>query len=375
MYKLPSLNGLRGISIIIVILFHLIHFNIPLEHQELLNRIPIFNGRFGVNIFFIISGFLITSLLMHEEEVFKKISVRNFYIRRTLRIFPAYFFLLFIYFLLQLFGYIHIPGREWLTALTYTKYLNMQEYYTSHTWSLAVEENFYLFWPVIFLMGDRVRKNVVFGLILIVPIIRSITFGSSASWWSEQSFFTRIDAIAMGCFFAFYRNDILAKVNIRWNKMIYASIALLFLLPWLSLLAGTSYLSYIFIAFGVLTGTIANILIACIIMYSVYGPRNNWYKLLNSKVLNYIGILSYSLYLWQQLFIGKRSWWVTHFPQSLIFIFLSALFSYYIIEQPFLRLKSRASKNEKSQFPIQKQQDRSTDNPIISDPPFASSNI
>jgi peptidoglycan/LPS O-acetylase OafA/YrhL len=349
MKKLPSLNGLRAVSIIIVILFHLSRFNFYFD-QETVLRIPIFNGRFGVNVFFVISGFLISSLLLDEERKLGSISVRDFYIRRVLRIFPAYFFLLGVYYILQRTGYIAVPKGAWITALTYTKYFNYHaDFYTSHAWSLSIEEHFYLLWPLFFLLGNETRKNAAFFLVLAVPVMRCYIFNFPVSWIDEQSLFIRIDSIAMGCLFALYKDNILARLSKHWNRYFYGSLCLLFLVPWIERAVEGSYAELVFVAFGVLTGTIANVLIAIILAYSVYGPRGLWYKALNSWILNYIGVLSYSLYLWQQLFVAKNGWWVTHFPQNIGCIFLAAIFSHYLIERPFFRLKSRfAPANKKA---------------------------
>ena len=343
MQKLPSLYGLRALSITIVILAHLTRFSIP-TNQDVMLRIPIFNGQFGVTVFFLISGFLITFLLLQEEERNGSISLKGFYIRRVLRIFPAYFFLLSIYFILQLLGYLHIPKAAWITSLTYTKYLNPRaEFYTGHAWSLSIEENFYLFWPLILMLGDKVRKDAAAYLVLVVPFIRLYVYLYPVDWINDLSIFTRIDAIVMGCYLAIYRNALLARMRSHWNALFYGSLFLLFLLPWFELETKSTYLNLFFVLFGGVSGTISSILIAIIMLYSVYGPEGLWYKMLNSRIFNYIGILSYSLYLWQQLFVLKTKWWVTHFPQNLACIFLTALFSYYIIERPFLWLKSKFS--------------------------------
>jgi len=322
-------------------MFHLFRFNVVLD-QDIVACIPILNGRFGVNIFFVISGFIITTLLLQEEKRAGEISLRNFYIRRTLRIFPAYYFLLFVYFILQLAGYLAISTPAWLTALTYTKYFNYKvEYYTSHAWSLSIEENFYFFWPLIFMMGDKVRKRAAALLIMLPPFIRFYINYHPVYWLSEQSIFIRIDAIALGCFVALYKEAIVAKFKPHWNDLGFYSLMLLFLVPWLDRLVTNTVLELFFVFFGVLTGTIANILIAVLLLYSIYGPKGAWYNILNSNFLNYIGMLSYSLYLWQQFFISKTEWWVTAFPQNICLIFLSSMFSRYVIEQPFLKLKSR----------------------------------
>jgi peptidoglycan/LPS O-acetylase OafA/YrhL len=341
MEKLPSLNGLRAVSIIIVLLFHLLRYTFDVNLDDVF-RVPIFNGRFGVNVFFIISGFLITTLLLQEERKTGHISFRKFYIRRTLRIFPAYYFLLLVYLVLQLLNLIEISRAAWITSLTYTKYINYRiEFYTSHAWSLSVEENFYLFWPLIFKAGDKARKRFA-ALLIVLPIfVRLYINYYPLDWLDEQSVFVRIDAIAIGCLVALYKSEIIAMLESRWNDLFFYCVLLLFLIPWLDRLVENTFLEIIFVCFGVLTGIMANVLIAGILLYSVYGPKGGWYKLLNSKVFNYVGILSYSLYLWQQFFIDKREWWITQFPQNLGCIFLAAIFSHYVIERPFLRLKSK----------------------------------
>ncbi len=232
----------------------------------------------------------------------------------------------------------------WLTALTYTKYLNYRvEWYTAHAWSLSIEENFYLFWPMVFLLGDKVRKNVAFCLVLMVPIVRSYLYYNPVSWINELSLFVRIDSIAIGCLFALYRKEIIKALSPHWNKLFYSSLIILFLLPWVAVWTGEDGIGFLFIPLGALHGMIADLLIAVIMMYSVFGPKGIWYRTLNSRVFEYVGLLSYSLYLWQQIFVSERNWWVTHSPQNVFCIIGAALFSYYIIERPFLKLKSRFS--------------------------------
>jgi peptidoglycan/LPS O-acetylase OafA/YrhL len=318
-------------------------------------HIPIFDGQFGVNIFFVISGFLITTLLLQEEAQTGSISLKAFYTRRALRIFPAYYFLLLVYWILQLSGYLHISHPAWLTALTYTKYLNYRiEWYTAHAWSLGIEETFYLFWPLLFIGGEKIRKNTIISIILIVPIVRSWLYFYPVQWINDQSLFTRIDAIAMGCFFALYQATIINYLSPHWTKFFYISVTGLFAIPWLAELSDSSNFSLLFVSLGILHGTIANLLIATIMMYSVFGPPSRWFSILNSKAFNYVGLLSYSLYLWQQFYISGKNTWITQFPQNTVLIFLTAMVSYYLIEKPFLKLKSRFSLKKKApKFNIQ----------------------
>ena len=345
--KYPSINGLRAISIILVIIYHLQMNNDIFTELSLINWLEPFisfvtDGHLGVNVFFVISGFLITSLMLNEELNTGTVSLKGFYLRRILRIFPAYFALLLVYSILQLFGYIHISDASWLTAITHTKYFNWSlDWYTAHGWSLSIEEHFYIFWPLIFISRKGWRKTVAVFLIFIVPIIRIADNLYQIRGINELTIFMRVDSIAMGCFFALYKDSILKAIAPHWKKIFYISLIGLFLLRYFPMLADKINMGYIFIPLGSTHGSVANILIALLMMYSIFGPKGIWYQLLNLKAVNYIGLLSYSIYLWQQIFISGSTNWFNQFPANLMCIALVALSSYYLIEKPFLKLKSR----------------------------------
>ncbi|MEO6721662.1 MAG: acyltransferase [Ferruginibacter sp.] len=356
--KYPSINGLRAISITLVVIHHLCLQNRIFKIfadtawlKPLLSFLQ--DGQLGVNVFFVISGFLITSLMQQEEIKTNTVSLKDFYIRRTLRIFPAYYTLLLVYFVLQLLGYIHIPKESWLTAATYTKYFNWKlDWYTRHAWSLSIEEHFYILWPLIFLAGNKVRKIISISLIIIVPFVRLYEFFHPTSWLNELTIFTRIDAISIGCLFALFKDEIVKKMSPHWNKIFYFSVICIFVLRYLPVLAHKVHLGFIFIPLGVTHGTIANILIAFIMMYSVFKQRGAWFKILNWKFINYIGLLSYSIYLWQQFFIYKSDYWINQFPQNVFCMMVVAICSYNFIEKPFLKLKSKFQGARKKQAPV-----------------------
>ena len=347
--KYPSINGLRAISILLVILSHLgkEKHNVfkDLYAIKWLNPFIYFftDGGIGVNVFFVISGFLITSLMIKEEVHSQTISLKQFYIRRTLRIFPAYFFLLAVYAIIQLLGYIYISPSSWLTAVTYTKYFNWwNDEYTDHAWSLSIEEHFYLLWPLIFLMGNKARKAIGFCLILLVPIIRVITYFHPVWWIGELTIFYRIDTIAIGCLCALYKDELLHKLRPYWSWLFYASLLGMILLKFVPVFTTKHNinLNVFFVPFGKTSGTLANAFIAIIMMYSVFNTNGIWFKLLNSRLLNYIGVLSYSLYLWQEFFIFVP-FCDNMYPFNIVCIPFAAMFSYYVIEKPFLTLKNR----------------------------------
>jgi peptidoglycan/LPS O-acetylase OafA/YrhL len=346
--KLPSIEGLRAISIILVLINHLAIKNsifVGLEQYNWLTDI-LQDGQLGVNVFFVISGFLITSLLLTEEEKSGKISLKQFFTRRMLRIFPAYYFLLLVYFCFQLVDFIQLSQASWITSITYTKYFNWQlDWFTAHFWSLSIEEHFYLIWPFAFVFAKNQRKKIALFLFFLVPFVRLTTYFYPINWLNDFSLFARVDAIAIGCLFALYKDQILQKISQHWRSIFYFSILVLILIryfPWLTHLIGlgTYYFS---IALGATHGTIANVCIALIMMYSIYGPQKMWFSFLNTRIMRFIGVLSYSIYLWQQFFISGSNHWYTSPPLNLLLILFTALFSYYFIEKPFLRLKQKFS--------------------------------
>jgi len=352
MQKYPSINGLRAISILLVLLGHL-HvtssiFQVWKEDNRLLNLVKYFllNHHFGVNVFFVVSGFLITSLLLDEEQRTGTISFKKFYIRRTLRIFPAYYFVLLVYFLLQLGGYFHFSTLSWITSLTFTKQFYSHDWQTGHFWSLSVEEIFYLFWPLVFVAGDRFRKRTAILLIVLVPLMRIVFHFYPTEWRNDLTLFTRIDGIALGCLVALYKEEILAKLSAYWTAVFIFAAAALLVLPDVRFHLAKIGLEFILIPLGTTYGSIANVLIALILLYSVFGPQRLWFRLLNSRVMDYVGMLSYSIYLWQEFFIWGREGhkdWIHQFPQNIVFTFLAAMGSYYLIEKPFLHLKAKFS--------------------------------
>lgn len=347
--KLPSLNGLRAISIIIVIIHHVsIQYNIfdKALRIKYFGKVLWFltDGQMGVNIFFVISGFLITTLLIAEELKTASINIRAFFIRRILRIFPAYYFMLLIYFIFQLLGYISISNVSWITAITYTKYFPLDsDWFTAHGWSLSIEEHFYLIWPFVFAAGKYKRNTIAIFILFLVPAIKVYFFYNPNKWIVDQSIFMRIDSIAIGCVFAIFKEEIIRLISKFWTPVFILSIIGLFLLSLPTDVFKRVHLNNLLDFFGNTHGPLANVLIALIMMYSVFGPKNLWFKFLNNPFFEYLGILSYSLYLWQQLFLHKTDQVFNQMPLNFLLIFMMANFSYYIVEKPFLKLKSKIS--------------------------------
>jgi peptidoglycan/LPS O-acetylase OafA/YrhL len=340
----PSLNGLRAISILFVIIGHMGFRNF--------HKVDSPGGQLGVNIFFIVSGFLITKLLLEEEKMNGKISLEKFYVRRVFRIFPAFYFLLLVYFFLQLAGILHFHTNSWITSLTYTKYFpirNGSEWETDHLWSLSVEEHFYLLWPFIFRFLKPHRVKIALLIILVIPILRGINFWNGGEVRNaEAAIYYRADALMMGCLLAIYLKEISA-----WVVRIVDKNRLFIFLPAAGLFSTVIVFKLISIylhnplegavmrALGRSTGTFTCLFECLAIVVSIGFKNNLWYRFLNSGAMNYIGKLSYSLYLWQQLFFSFHIGYLSKFPINIFCIFTVAILSYHFIEKPFLKLKAK----------------------------------
>ena len=170
--RLPSLDGLRAMSIGLVLIAHLANQPglIPLP-----TRVLVLLAALGVRVFFVISGFLITTLLLAERDRSGSISLRSFYLRRTMRIFPpgsdGYVAVMAI---AAAAGWIHLRPHDLLAAVTYTvNYHHDRSWYLGHAWSLAVEEQFYLLWPFVFsYLGARRAALVALAMMVVSPLLR-----------------------------------------------------------------------------------------------------------------------------------------------------------------------------------------------------------
>jgi len=338
---IPSLNGLRALSIMFVLISHIQSRNF--------NHLDSPGGQIGVNIFFIISGFLITFLLFEEEKQKGSISLKKFYFRRILRIFPVYYFLLLTYFILQLSGVMHFHVNSWITSLTYTKYFpvtNSSEWETGHLWSLSIEEHFYLLWPFIFYFLKPYRIAIALIVVLVTPVFRGLYMMHNTDLIGEMTIFQRADALMIGCLFALYYKEI---SNFILN--IVSNHKFLIFLPFLGILlcmglkrvisTDNLFVQASIKAMAGSTGTLTSIFVGIVILASINFQNNIWYDFLNNKIMNYIGKLSYSLYIWQQIFFSHHIGFLSKLPINIICIVTAAITSYNLIEKPFLKLKSK----------------------------------
>jgi peptidoglycan/LPS O-acetylase OafA/YrhL len=355
--RIASLDGLRAISILAVIFAHLLGTQNFLPWRLALSIGDL--GNLGVRVFFIISGYLITSLLFHEAAKTGGISLKGFYIRRTFRIFPAFYCYLAIIGTAGYLGLIPLGPSDVLHAATYTvNYIHERSWYIGHLWSLSVEEQFYLLWPAALLLlparrpapgsapsradvaeGKR-RGAVVIALavILVAPIARIGTWELLPAHRAliGEAFPTIADSIAFGCLLSGLREQLGQRafyvqfLRSRWFFLVLVAIV------------GLNRFANHVRPFYVVGETLLDLLIALWIDRCVRFPGGLSGRFLNSRAMIYIGGMSYSLYLWQQPFVQRSSSAFVHaFPMNLICTAVAALLSYYLIEQPMLRLRVR----------------------------------
>jgi peptidoglycan/LPS O-acetylase OafA/YrhL len=335
---IPSLNGLRALSILLVILCHA---NLRDHFLDSKSPLSLFtDGRFGVAVFFVISGFLITTLLLKEEKECGRISIKKFYRRRALRILPAYYAVLLVYAILQRASVLHISPVSWLAALTYTSVFYTGGWETAHFWSLSTEEIFYLAWPFIFSISRSARTAFSFLVVLYFPALRLV----QAVYPSAEMGSLAGDAIMWGCIFAIWQEEILSLLH-RVFRQRQALMCRPFLMIFLLKIADNIHSNnpafrILNSTLGTTVGSVADICIGVIILVSIHFTNNFWFAFLNFKWINQIGILSYSLYLWQQVFFAPSIGIFSIFPLNILFIFMAAGLSYRFIERPFLILKS-----------------------------------
>jgi peptidoglycan/LPS O-acetylase OafA/YrhL len=333
--RLPSLDGLRAISIALVLLGHLsgtrgfVRLNLGVGDY----------AHLGVVVFFVISGFLITRLMLSEDAAKGRVSLRLFYARRTLRLFPASYTFIACVCLLWWAGVAHLQARDIWHAVTYTvNYLPGRSWQIGHLWSLSVEEQFYLVWPCTFvLLGRRRAAWVAAGVILFGPVARSCAwlFLRGTPYGDLELFPTVADSLAMGCLLAKIGGWLEGK---NWYLQLFRPVYSAGLVALILLL--NRYLGYTLVA--VFGSSVINASLAVLIHRSVYCSSDWIGRVFNWKPVAFVGVLSYSLYLWQQLFLNRNSTaWVNAFPQNLVFAVAAALGSYFLLEKPLLKLRHR----------------------------------
>jgi peptidoglycan/LPS O-acetylase OafA/YrhL len=310
-------------------------------------------GFLGVQLFFVLSGFLITTLMLREVARSKRLDLGRFYLRRILRIIPAYLAYLAVLAALQLCGRASLNGRAWLALGTYTvNFLPSTPVAVSHIWSLSVEEHFYLLWPLL-MAGLTLAscRQAAFACVGVALALRwlALFFGPDHGLAIDLWTFTRLDDIAVGCLLAFAARDA------DWRRRLHhlGSNRLAPLVPLAVLVTGQVFFSRriggrLFDPFVLrlvlgLANAVNSWALAALMWVVLARPGGVWARLLSRPVLAFLGVISYSLYLWHPLFCLDEFGPLAAFPLNLVCVFAAGLLSYGVVERPFLRLKDRLS--------------------------------
>jgi peptidoglycan/LPS O-acetylase OafA/YrhL len=328
-----ALDGLRGIAIILVVFGHYAGVLAP--------------GRVGVPLFFILSGFLITSLLQRELSSRGTIDLPRFYLRRLLRIGPAFLLYLgLVAFLVGPHGGGLRPG-EFLSAATYTSnyYQALHGWARSpveHTWTLAIEEQFYLLWPALLLWSGRGSERrlvlcltATICLTLVLRLVLSRLHVGSVVYIG-RAFETRCDLLAAGCLLAMLwgsrAHRVVSRILARGQWTPFLSILLLvviFLRPRSQVWLYTALI----------------VVLGALFLQMLHLARTPCWRWIEAKPLRWIGRISYSLYLFHLLpfqALASLGWApLQRAAISLVLALLFATASYYGVESPILRWRDR----------------------------------
>jgi len=338
--RVASLDGLRAVSIAMVILGHLAGTRgFPIVKAA----VPAALAALGVRVFFVISGFLITRLLLIEQEKTGTVRLTTFYFRRAFRIFIPYYAFLAAVAVAARLGWLELGAGDMTYSLAYaTNFHPHRAWALWHTWSLSIEEQFYLIWPALLVLAGVRRSLYVAGAwLLVAPCWRIFLWhfdpGSNAQ--IGHTFGTVADALAIGCLLAGIRDLVWrdaryrAALASRWFAVV----------PLAVIVAGLSAdRPRITFTIGTL---IVNAGVALCIDRCLRFPDRLSTRFFSMRPMVAVGRASYSIYLWQQLFLDRSSSsWATSFPANLLLVAAVATLSCHLIEKPSLRARVKAER-------------------------------
>ena len=344
-FHIPSLDGIRAISFFIVFL----------GHAGLGSIVP---GYFGLSLFFFLSGYLITTLLRLEYEGSGNVSLRQFYLRRVLRIFPPFYLVLAVASLLTYFGL--TGGTLWPSGVL-AQCLHLTNYWvvrhgwwdgiapgTWVYWSLAVEEHFYLVFPLLYIWLQRAgldRKRQALALVLLCALVLAwrivliYVLGADKDRTYVASD-TRVDSILAGCILAIWQNPVLDRDSIDGKRLARVWLPLGLACVFLSLAVRSfrfdQTLRYTLQSFGLLPFFVA----------AIHWHEHWLFRWLNLRAVRYLGTLSYSMYLMHTAMLWMFEHW-TKWPtpvRSVLALGLLVVFGsliYRFVEKPCARMRRR----------------------------------
>jgi len=346
--RIPSLDGIRALSITDVIGGHLIAC-LNTRHE----LIPLLAGRIqgfqGVFIFFVISGYLITTLLLREYDRHATIRFGRFYYRRFFRIVPPlYAYILIAAVVIAPCLGMHADLREVFTSLTFTRnlYFHPHQVIFEHFWSLSIEEQFYLLWPLTLLAvlrrkGRAGATRLALWLIVLSPVYRLLTFPLIhvqlvrifVNWLLPG----HLDSLMFGCWAA------LAEGTPAFEKLYSRITRFVWALPILFFVVSTGLMvrfgNFYYLSVG---HTVDGIAVVFSMLWAVRNAHSAVGRFLNWRPIVHIGVISYGLYIWQNAFVNDPNHTISgRFPLNLLIPIAAAEISWRTIERASLHLRDR----------------------------------
>lgn len=295
----------------------------------------------GVPWFYVLSGFLITTLLLREQRIAGRIALGRFYGRRLLRLYPVLLVCLLLIGLLSLLEVRPVSPRSWLAALVYVYNYIPRSLYDDwlgafHT--LATEEQFYLLFPLLMMLCRR--RLVLLGAVLflyIAAVPPTVLWLASTYEWTQDYFVFRWSVfagydIASGCLAALALDRFPSWFQHRRLWLACVGTVLFLSLMWTTLPAAVVMWS-------------STVGLACLILFVVLSPESIAVRMLEIRPLRYLGRVSYGVYVWQAFYVTtgplKVGHWPLDFPWNLLLLVVTVPLSWHFLEKPFLRLKDR----------------------------------
>jgi peptidoglycan/LPS O-acetylase OafA/YrhL len=366
--RLPELDGVRGIAILLVLFAHFSNFTrtVPLAGIDVGYYAVAPFGRYGVDLFFVLSGFLISGILL-DAKTAPHHYFRNFYVRRILRIFPLYYgFLAFMIFVLPALAHLMHHADAGLTQnihkiqwMFWCYVCNLGELFGVNIngtaigvfWSLAVEEQFYIVWPfIVRFSSTRTLKRICVTVIIVSMLVRVGLAASGRPWWMFT--FAHTDALCLGALAAILvRGPLppLVRPRILWVGAVVCGVLGVAADPLFAGVCGPA------IAETFQVG-LFSLAFAALLLLAVVSPAEHWFaRLLRVRVLIFFGTYSYGLYVVHSLvravlirfwppFPCNGSFLVWQVPYFCLALGISvgiAFITYHAYEKRFLNLKKR----------------------------------
>ncbi|MDR3678100.1 MAG: acyltransferase [Acidobacteriota bacterium] len=333
---LPTLDGWRAFAVLAVIFSHFAYSaSVIKQMPHWVYWVLTGSGVKGVQLFFAISGFLITSRLIEESNCSGRISLKRFYVRRVCRILPPATTYLLIVAFLGLAGVLPFSLKYWLSALCFFRnYMPAGGTVIDvHYWTLSVEEQFYLIWPALLVLFGLYRARYTASILILgIWVWRLIAFHHIGGATLGQGEWERaevcFDGLLLGCLFA------LALESPKLTKWLakYLTVGAVAVIVVIILVTGGR-------TYTPSGRSIQSMLMPFLIVATMLNPHTWLGRLLEFSVLRWIGRLSYSLYIWQQLFTFER--FLPWSSMQLLALFGVAALSFYFIEKPMIRLGYR----------------------------------